>query len=290
MEPRNGVVLCGLLCLLLATAPTWTWGQEPERVGTVIVVEGRTEVQKPGQSLWELLRFRDGIVLDDTVRTALAARTKVLLRDDVIIALAEQSELQFTHVFITRQQRRAVAGLRSGMIRVVSGRPPGSDASVEVHTANAVVSATNTVFLVRFVPPATTEVVGLLGVVTVRNLSSVVPGLITVAPNFRTQVIGERTPTPPVEVPAATRDALTRQVRVTEQLPQEMLPGAQLSEAERQVLSSVLLPEVQPGGRGETTLVPSVLAATVARQLDTVTAETAVRVPRVNVQVTFPGR
>jgi hypothetical protein len=127
-----------LLLLGLLALPTRGWGQAAERIGTVLAVEGVAEVRAAEAREWERLRFRDGIFLNDTVRTAEQSKVKVLLRDDSVMTLAERSEMQFTEFLLTEQQRRSIVNLFVGKVRVLTTRLFGAGSFTEVHTPNAV--------------------------------------------------------------------------------------------------------------------------------------------------------
>jgi hypothetical protein len=134
-------VALGIIFLLgMLAVPSWSWSQTTERIGTVLAVEGVAEVRaaQAQATEWERLRFRDGIFLNDTVRTAADSTMKVLLRDDSIVTLAEQSEMQFTEFLLTQQQRRSIVNLYVGKIRMLTTRLFGTGSVAEVHTPNAV--------------------------------------------------------------------------------------------------------------------------------------------------------
>jgi hypothetical protein len=198
------------------------WGQEDQRIGTVLAVEGTAEVRAATATTWEPLQFRAAVFPNDTVRTAAASKVKVLLRDDSMMTLAERSEMQFTEFLLTPQQRRTIVSLTLGKLRVVTTRIFGAGSATEVRTANTVAGVRGTTFVVMFIPPEETEVAVLDGVVTVRNPNF--PQFEPVAANFRTQVIGDAPPGQATELPASERQALELSLRLTEQIPVEVKP------------------------------------------------------------------
>jgi hypothetical protein len=156
------------------------------------------------------------------VRTAAASKVKILLRDDSIMTLAENSEMQFTEFLLTPQQRRTLVSLTLGKLRVVTTKIFGAGSATEVRTANTVAGVRGTTFVVAFIPPEQTNVVALDGVVTVRNPNF--PHLEPVQANFGTQVIGNTAPNPATKVPVNERQALELGLRLTEQIPVEVKP------------------------------------------------------------------
>ena len=238
---RLGMVALLLMLLGVACRPGQSWGQEDQRIGTVLAVDGTATVRVANATTPEPLQFRAAIFPNDTVRTAANSKVKILLRDDSIMTLAENSEMQFTEFLLTPQQRRTIVSLTLGKLRVVTTKIFGAGSVTEVRTANTVAGVRGTTFIVVFIPPDATEVDVFDGVVTVRNPNF--PQLEPVPANFRTEVIGNAAPNPATEVPESERQALELGLRLTEQIPTEVKPTT-----EREALGPI---------RGE----PSIVAA-----------------------------
>src|SRR5919197_191086 len=166
-----GSVAWVLTLLLVACMPGPSWGQEDQRIGTVLAVEGTATVRAANATTPEPLQFRAAIFPNDTVRTAADSKVKILLRDDSIMTLAENSEMQFTEFLLNpeSQQRRTIVSLTLGKLRVVTTKIFGAGSVTEVRTANTVAGVRGTTFIVIFVPPDETDVAALDGVVAVRN-------------------------------------------------------------------------------------------------------------------------
>src|SRR5262245_18876169 len=222
MRRRIGSVALVLTLLGVACMPGQSWGQEDQRIGTVLAVEGTATVRVANATTPEPLQFRAAIFPNDTVRTAAASKVKILLRDDSIMTLAENSEMQFTEFLLTPQQRRTLVSLTLGKLRVVTTKIFRAGSATEVRTANPVAGVRGTTFAVAFIPPEQTNVVALDGVVTVRNPNF--PQLQPVQANFGTQVIGNAAPNPATKVPENERQALELGLRLTEQIPVEVKP------------------------------------------------------------------
>ena len=146
-----------LIFLLLATSASRGWGQSDQRIATVLVVTGVAEVRASGEATWDQLRFRDAIFARDTVRTAANSRVKFLMRDDAILTLGEDGEMEFTEFLLTQQQQRNVIDLFLGALKVVTVRILRSGSSTQVRTSNTVAGVRGTSFIVRFIPPNITE-------------------------------------------------------------------------------------------------------------------------------------
>jgi hypothetical protein len=213
-----------LLLLGVACLPGRSWGQEDQRIGTVLAVDGTATVRAANATPPEPLQFRAAIFQNDTVRTQANSKVKILLRDDSIMTLAENSEIQFTEFLLNpeAQQRRTIVSLTLGKLRVVTTKIFGAGSATEVRTANTVAGVRGTTFIVIFVPPEETEVAVLDGVVAVRNPNF--PQLEPVPANFRTQVLGDAPPGQATELPASERQTLELGLRLTEQIPTEVTP------------------------------------------------------------------
>jgi len=211
----------------LVVSPTQSWGQADERIGTVLAVDGTAEARAATATTWEPLQFRAAIFPNDTVRTGADSKVKILLRDDSIMTLAERSEMQFTEFLLTPQQRRTVVSLALGKLKVLTTTIFGAGSVTEVRTPNTVAGVRGTTFIVIFTPPDLTQVIGLDGVVTTRNINPAIPQIEPVPPNFRTQVVGNTAPGRATVLPPAERQSLERELRLTEQVPNEVNPTSQ---------------------------------------------------------------
>jgi FecR protein len=236
---RIGMVAMVLMLVGVAWAPGQSWGQEDQRIGVVLAVDGTAEVRAANATTREPLQFRAALFPNDTVYTAANSKVKILLRDDSIMTLAERSEMQFTEFLLNpaSQQRRTIVGLSLGTLRVVTTKIFGAGSTTEVRTANTVAGVRGTTFVVIFIPaaatgPEETEVISLEGTVTAQNPQ--IPQIEPVPANFRTKVIGFRAPTPATEVPVSIRQTLELGLRLTEQIPTEVKPTT-----ERQAMGPV---------------------------------------------------
>lgn len=232
----RGLLSLLLACLALATAPPRSWGQQDTRIGTVVAVDGVAEVCASSANpcadrgyTWEALQFRAVLFAKDIVRTKPDSKVKVLLRDESIMTLAENSQMEFSEFLLDPQknQRRTVVSLAVGKLRVLTTALFGAGSSTEVRTANTVAGVRGTTFVVIFIPPSTTEVLGLDGVVSVRHVNPAIPQIEPLQQNFRTLVIGNTAPSQAAVIPAAERQALERDLRLTEQVPAEVKPTGQ---------------------------------------------------------------
>lgn len=210
------------LALLVAVSPFQSWGQEAKRAGTVLAADGTVEVRAQGEATWEPLRFHDDVLVHDTVRTGENSKVKILLRDDSIITLAEDSEMEFTEFRLTQQQRRNVMSLFVGTLKVLTTRIFGADSATEVHTPNAVAGVRGTVFVVRFIPPDLTNIFSEENTVTAQNINK---RLEEVAESFNTTIRGFNPPATPTETTPAQAQQLQDQLAMNVQAPGALTPA-----------------------------------------------------------------
>lgn len=229
---RRHLAVVVLICLVLIVFPLQSWGQETDRIGTVLAVDGVAEVRAQGATEWERLRFRDAIFPQDTVRTGADSKAKVLLRDDTIMTLSERSEMEFTEFLLTQDKRRNIVSLLLGTLKVVTTRILGSDSVTQIQTPNTVAGVRGTTFVVRFTPPDTTDIFVLQGIVTARNLDPATPNEEPVPGNTRTSIVGTAAPAQPTAISPNEVQALEQELNVIEQVPTEVTPTENLEPPE----------------------------------------------------------
>jgi len=241
----DAVVVFMLLGLLAACRQSQ--GQTAERIGTILVVENVAEVRAQNATTWERLRFRDAVLVNDTVRTAAASKVKILLRDDSIMTLGEHSEMQLTTFLLSREQRRTVVNLVLGTLRVITTRIFGADSATEVHTLNTVAGIRGTDLVVSFSPPDHTDVMvrATETEVTVQNPNFPLQAVALTA-NFQTRVEGNAPPPAPIPIPTDTLQGTMREVST----PPPQIPAAVQ-------VTQELAPPDTPRGAEQTPLSPS---------------------------------
>jgi len=225
---RLSIVAVALTLWGLAAFPARSWGQATDRVGTVLRVEGVAEVKHHNAVAWQALHFRDAVFLNDTVRTEAGSRLKLLLRDDSLWTLDERGQMQFTETEKPRckpkgtttpsqPQSRLLVQLLLGKLRGITSLVLGGNGVAEARTPNAVMCMYGTAFIMIFTPPATSEFIGLDGLITVQNLHQTIPEIEPVLPNFRTRVVQRAAPVTAVRVDPAEVESLTQSLGVIEQ-------------------------------------------------------------------------
>lgn len=184
----HGVLLLGIAFILACpTGPAVA----AEPVGVVLSSAGQVDIQGPSRPEWQPVALKQEVFLDDVLRTGIGGRVQVLLNDDTLVNLGEESEVAIAEFVIEPERglRNATLKLTRGVSRfIVGGNLPNPDSRLEVHTPTAVMGVRGTTFYVLVIPGAKTFVVASVNSVSVRNVLASVAGEVLVGPNFATTV------------------------------------------------------------------------------------------------------
>lgn len=118
-------------------------GADP--VGFFAALEGDVEVSEAGGS-WLAARRDGALAVGDRVRTGEGARTRILLVDDTMLHVDEETEVRIEtwHVGDAATRDRSILRHTRGRLRTVVGDAFGTSTRVEVHTPTAVVGVKGT--------------------------------------------------------------------------------------------------------------------------------------------------
>ena len=171
----HGVLLLGMAFILACPICP---AVAAESVGVVLSSAGQVDIQGPSRPEWQPVALKQEVFPDDVLRTGIGGRVQVLLNDDTLVNLGEESEVAIAEFVIEPERglRNATLKLTRGVSRfIVGGNLPNPDSRLEVHTPTAVMGVRGTTFYVRVIPGAKTFVVASVNSVSVRNiLASVV--------------------------------------------------------------------------------------------------------------------
>ncbi len=117
-----------------------------EPVGFLAVTEGDVEIRSGGAASWSAATRDSEIELGDVVRTGRDSLAKLVLVDDTVITLDEETELEVDELVVgsaaTRQASRV--NLLSGHVRTRVGQAFGGTTRLEMHTPTAVIGVKGT--------------------------------------------------------------------------------------------------------------------------------------------------
>jgi ferric-dicitrate binding protein FerR (iron transport regulator) len=144
---RRIMLLTGVLALVSAPASA-------EPVGFFASLEGDVQVAKPvaaGALSWEAARQDGSVEIGDRVKTGLDSTAKLVLVDDTMLHIDEDTELEIEtfHVGAAATRERSIVRQTRGRLRTLVGDAFGGETRIEIHTPTAVVGVKGTDFETR---------------------------------------------------------------------------------------------------------------------------------------------
>ncbi len=120
-----------------------------EEAGFIAAVEGTVEVQPAGSTTFALAAVDRELSVGDTLRTGPDSAVKVLLVDDTILTLGEETTftIESLHTGPAATRETSVLKLLEGRVRTIVGEAFGGTTRVEVHTPTATVGVKGTDFI-----------------------------------------------------------------------------------------------------------------------------------------------
>jgi len=138
--------------LPLVCALAWTAGSAAaEPVGFFASLTGDVEVARPvaaGALSWEAARQDGPVEVGDHVKTGLGAAAQLVLVDDTMLHVDEDTELRIEtfHVGDAATRERSIVRHTRGRLRTLVGDAFGGETRLEIHTPTAVVGVKGTDF------------------------------------------------------------------------------------------------------------------------------------------------
>ncbi|NNL67383.1 MAG: FecR domain-containing protein [Myxococcales bacterium] len=135
---------CLCLAVLLAFAPAAL----AEDVGFVASTIGDVQIDRGDDGSWQAARRDSGLAIGDRIRTALGASAKIVLVDDTLLQIDEDTDLllESFHVGAAATQERSILRQTRGRLRATVGDAFGGSTRIEVHTPTAAIGVKGTDF------------------------------------------------------------------------------------------------------------------------------------------------
>jgi ferric-dicitrate binding protein FerR (iron transport regulator) len=136
-----------LLFVLALSAPA----SAADPVGFFASLEGEVQVATPlapGAYSWQAARRDGGVQIGDRVKTGQGAAAKIVLVDDTLLHVDEDTELEIEtfHVGAAATKERSIVRHTRGRLRTLVGDAFGGETRIEIHTPTAVVGVKGTDF------------------------------------------------------------------------------------------------------------------------------------------------
>lgn len=137
---RRDLLLFVLLGMPLAF--TSAFGQQPEAIGELSLYIGDVRIRPQGQEIWDMPELNQPIYQGDALRAGAQSRAEVVMTDENVIRIGEQSIFEFDDITVEDEEVSGSGWLAFGQIwsRV---KNLGSD-GMEVRSPNAVMAVRGT--------------------------------------------------------------------------------------------------------------------------------------------------
>lgn len=141
---RTAVLAASVLSLsLTALAPA-----AAEEIGFVAAAVGDAEIAPGGSDTFQAARRDGGVAIGDRLRTGLDSSLKIVLVDDTLLQIDEDTELtvETFHVGAAATQQPSILRQLRGRLRATVGDAFGGSTKLQVHTPTAAVGVKGTDF------------------------------------------------------------------------------------------------------------------------------------------------
>jgi hypothetical protein len=126
----------------------WAPAAWAEPIGFIAATHGDVRIERGGAGSWQAARHDGEVEIGDTLRTAADSRVKIVLVDDTLLQLDEETELRIEswHVGAAATRERSIVRQARGRLRATVGEAFGGSTLLEVHTPTAAVGVKGTDF------------------------------------------------------------------------------------------------------------------------------------------------
>jgi len=141
-----------------------------------------------------------GLEMGDVIVTGKGGFTKIILNDESLVSLSEDTGLKVDDLLITKTERRGLLSLIKGRIRCLVIKFAKISSSFNVQTGSAVVGVRGTEFLVNYNPEMERIRVDVLnGIVFFRNILTAIEQ--EIRENQFSEMEAQQPPSPPRDIP-----------------------------------------------------------------------------------------
>jgi hypothetical protein len=176
LNPKTISTFFIILCLSMSTLAYAK--DEGLAIGAVVAWAGDVYVYHEGDSVGLGISALEGVSTNDLIVTTADTRAKILLDDDTILGIAENTRLKIKDFLVSEEEnvRVVLFKLLSGKLRVIVPRRfTGIDSRFRIETPTAVAEVNSADFIISVTGDGT-EIVAISGVVSVSNVSPSIPG------------------------------------------------------------------------------------------------------------------
>ncbi|MDH4226596.1 MAG: FecR domain-containing protein [Deltaproteobacteria bacterium] len=190
--------------------------------GAVVSWSGIVLIERKGGERVQVKR-QEMVFVGDTVVTSSSSKAKLLMKDDTILSLAENSTITMKGYAVepAKKERVSVISMSRGTMRSIVSRFFGSkDSNFRIETATAVAGIKGTDFIVKDTGEET-RILGIEGKVAVKSSNPAVSGEVVIEPGYMTGVKAGAAPTRPIEIPANYLNSTVNETELSVTAPVE---------------------------------------------------------------------
>ncbi|MDG2335538.1 MAG: FecR family protein [Myxococcota bacterium] len=142
LRAQLGAQLGASLLILILAGPSFA----ADPIGFVAAVEGKVDRLRANESTWTAAVLDEDVHAGDTLRTGLNSVAKIVLLDDTVLGLGEDTELLINNLVLGPDALVKPSVLRQvrGQIRTRVGEAFGGVTRIEVHTPTAIMGVKGT--------------------------------------------------------------------------------------------------------------------------------------------------
>jgi len=140
-------VLSMLSVLFLIFFASVSYGQATDGIGVVTAVEGTVNVTNSSGT--EGVAEGSLVYIGDNFETGADSGIKIMLDDDSLISLGENTALEINEFIYTPDKRESISNITKGKIRAILKKIKGSDSNIEFVTPNAVAGIKGTTLYIH---------------------------------------------------------------------------------------------------------------------------------------------
>jgi hypothetical protein len=188
LNPKTTSIFFIILFLSMSTLTFAAESSVP--VGAVVAWAGDVYVYHKDETGGVGINAIEGVFPDDVIVTTAEARAKILLNDDSILSIGENSRLKIKDFLLLEEEGKRVAlfMLFTGKLRALVARRFGGEGSrFQIETSTAIAEVDGADFIITITEKGS-EIVAVSGVVRVRSVSPSISGEVTLEAGLGTTV------------------------------------------------------------------------------------------------------
>lgn len=193
---------------------------EVDIAGKMSIVKGSVTIKRPGLDKVLTVRAGTELLVGDVLTTGEGALAQLVLLDSAFVNIAPDVSLRVNQYSLSSDtrlpdisRRKSVIKVMRGKIRFIAYKQMSPDSSITVETEHALATAQGITDFVVNATADTTEVLALANQVSVKNVSYLVVGVVSLTENLLTAVKAQTPPSKPAVMTPQIKNAYIREVR-----------------------------------------------------------------------------